>query len=386
MNKVLINILALILVFGIIFILLIFNKESVISNIYPSIVKINKKSTLEKDLESGKIVIFGSSELSHGNDKFIPQNYFNKDLKIPLAVYGSGGHQSFSILSRIASLKNKKIENNARIVVFLSPGWFYAGYSRGTHIDKYLEDIDSNMLYKLYFKSNTSEYYKRLISGYIKSQSKYITKPTNIYKYAFKYNDIINNNQFDKFIFNYLFKDTLISNIKYINYNDYVNNIINMNFDQLKNEAMRLEQMKVSNNNFGINDEYYTKYVLPRIKKGEIPIDVETPPDHHINQEYKDFVYLVSMIKTFKHKPLFIMQDFNPYIYKINRNSFDRILDSIRIVLANNDLDYYNMWSYKQEDYEMGTLTDIMHTGELGWVKINQKIIEHFIIKTEGKK
>ena len=41
------------------------------------------------------------------------------------------------------------------------------------------------------------------------------------------------------------------------------------------------------------------------------------------------------------------------------------------------------MRSYKKEDYEIGTLTDIVHSGELGWVKINQKIIEHFITKEE---
>ena len=39
------------------------------------------------------------------------------------------------------------------------------------------------------------------------------------------------------------------------------------------------------------------------------------------------------------------------------------------------------MWTYKKENYEMGTLTDIVHSGELGWVKINQKIIEHFMPK-----
>ena len=33
------------------------------------------------------------------------------------------------------------------------------------------------------------------------------------------------------------------------------------------------------------------------------------------------------------------------------------------------------------KDYELGSLTDIVHPGEVGWVEINQKIIEYFMPK-----
>lgn len=37
------------------------------------------------------------------------------------------------------------------------------------------------------------------------------------------------------------------------------------------------------------------------------------------------------------------------------------------------------MWTYKKEDYEMNSLTDIVHLDELGWIKVNQKIIDYFM-------
>ena len=39
-----------------------------------------------------------------------------------------------------------------------------------------------------------------------------------------------------------------------------------LNFDDLKNEAKNIE-ISSSNNNLGINNEYYSKYVEPQIKK-----------------------------------------------------------------------------------------------------------------------
>lgn len=60
------------------------------------------------------------------------------------------------------------------------------------------------------------------------------------------------------------------------------------------------------------------------------------------------------------------------------------IITTIKSKIQENNYGYLDMWSYKKEDYEIGTLIDIVHSGELGWVKINQKIIEHFMPK-EGK-
>lgn len=90
MNKLFINILsftiALLLVLG----LLYFNKNKIL-NYYakPLQDSLQRTISLQNDLESGKIVLFGSSELVfYPNQKFLPQNYFNNDLKLPLREIG----------------------------------------------------------------------------------------------------------------------------------------------------------------------------------------------------------------------------------------------------------------------------------------------------------
>ena len=37
------------------------------------------------------------------------------------------------------------------------------------------------------------------------------------------------------------------------------------------------------------------------------------------------------------------------------------------------------MWSWNKKDYVDGSLTDVMHMGELGWVQVDKAIYDYFI-------
>ena len=99
---------------------------------------------------------------------------------------------------------------------------------------------------------------------------------------------------------------------------------------------------------------------------------------HHAfqEQEYQDFLVLLELLKSYKIKPLFVMQDLHPYVFAKNRDEMTAIITAIKSKIQENNYGYLDMWSYKKEDYEIGTLIDIVHSGELGWVKINQKIAD----------
>ena len=375
MNKILINIITLLLAFSSVLILYTTNKSKILNNFNKSEnfeKNILKTKSLQNDLESGKIVIFGSSELGNKSHKFIPQNYFNKELNLPITVNGHAGHQSFAILSQLASYQNKKVINNARVVIFLSPGWFHHRWSKGTALESFLEYMYSDMMYKLYFESNVDNYYKTLIGKYIKKHISKMKNPSYIYKNAINYNNFtILDKIIYKDILNNIFSNENIKKVKYQN--------PKLNFDKLYFEAQDLEAKKVTTNKWGINDSYYTKYIEPYILKKQAPPYAIVPPLLGDNQEFIDFKNLVKILKKYKIKPLFIMQDFNPYIYVQNRESIYPLFKDIKKMIKDNGFAYFDMWSYNKNNYELGTLTDIMHTGELGWVKINQKIIEHFM-------
>jgi D-alanine transfer protein len=335
--------------------------------------------SLQSDLEQGKIVVFGSSELViYPDQKFLPQNYFNKDLKLPLRAQGNEGQQTFVMMAQLAACDNEIVRENAKVVVLLSPTWFTGDYDNGLSMPKFLEYMYSGMMNKLYFQSESDDKYKILVSDYIKKDISLINNPSFIYKNSF----------------NSLQKKDLDNEAKKFIIQDFDNKDINLDVIKYKDpeldyESLKIEANKIAipseNNIYGINDKYYTENIAPEVEKGNFPFGVMVLPDMNQNQEYQDFLVLLDFFKTYKIKPLFVMQDLHPYTFANNREDADRLVKLIKSKVLEHNYEYLDMWSYKKEDYVMGTLTDMVHNGELGWVKIDQKIIEYFIKNKENK-
>ena len=376
MNKLFINIFAFIFAFIVVISLFYVSKNEIL-NYYakPLQDSLQKTISLQNDLESGKIVVFGSSELViNPNQKFLPQNYFNNDLKLPLRTQGNEGQQSFAILAQLAAYHGELIKENAKVVILLSPSWFTGSYNNGTTIPKFLEFMYPGMMNKLYFQSEIDDSYKILINNYVKKNITYIKNPNFIYEYSF----------------NELEADYLNNSVKKFLIKSFDNRDVNPPIVTYKNSMLDYESLKVeankiatpsTNNSFGISNEYFTKHIEPSIKIGSFPYSIIVPSELDKNQEYQDFLVLLELLKNYKIKPLFVMQDLHPYVFEKNRDEMTTIISTIKSKIEENNYGYLDMWTYKKENYEMGTLTDIVHSGELGWVKINQKIIEHFMPK-----
>lgn len=374
MNKFFINIFALLISSFIIFLgVFIFKDEILEYYTKPLQDTLQKTVSLQTDLESGKIVLFGSSELvKYPNQRFLPQKFFNNELNIPLRVQGNEGHQTFVIMSQLAALDNETIRNNARIVVLLSPSWFTGSNENGLTMPKFLEYMYSGMMNKLYFESETDDKYRYLISDYIKENVSLIKEPSFIYKYPLNIleKDYLNN-EIKKFIIqNFDYKNVKVETLNYVK--------PKLDYDKLRVEAKNIE-IPSSNNNFGINNEYYSKFIEPEIAKNNFPFSIIIPPELDKNQEFQDFLVLLDFLDNYKIKPLFIMQDLNPYVFAGNREEANELMAIIKSKVLEHNFEYMDMWTYKKENYEMNSLTDIVHLDELGWIRVNQKIIDYFM-------
>lgn len=374
MNKFFINIFALLISSFIIFLgVFIFKDEIFEYYTKPLQDTLQKTVSLQSDLESGKILLFGSSELvKYPDQRFLPQKFFNNELNIPLRVQGNEGHQTFVIMSQLAALDNQIVRDNARIAVLLSPSWFTGSNENGLTIPKFLEYMYSGMMNKLYFESETDNKYKYLISDYIKENVSLIKDPSFIYKYPLNVleKDYLNN-EIKKFIIqNFDYKNIKVETLNYVK--------PKLDYDKLRIEAKNIE-ISSSNNSFGINNEYYSKYIEPEIAKNNFPFTVVIPPELDKNQEFQDFLVLLDFLDKYKIKPLFIMQDLNPYVFAGNREEANQLMAIIKSKVLEHNFEYMDMWTYKKEDYEMNSLTDIVHLDELGWIKVNQKIIDYFM-------
>lgn len=378
MNKFFVNIYAFFIALVVVISLFYVSKNEIL-NYYakPLQDSLQKTISLQNDLESGKIVVFGSSELViNPNQKFLPQNYFNNDLKLPLRIQGNEGQQSFAILSQLAAYHGELIKENAKVVILLSPSWFTGSNNNGTTIPKFLEFMYPGMMNKLYFQSEIDDSYKILINNYVKNNISYIKNPNFIYEYSFnELEEDYLNNEIKKFLIKSF--DNRDINPPIVTYKNPM-----LNYGSLKIEANKIATPS-TNNSYGISDEYFTKHIEPSIKMGSFPYTIIVPSELDKNQEYQDLLVLLELLKSYKIKPLFVMQDLHPYVFAKNRDEMTTVIKTIKSKIQENNYGYLDMWSYKKEDYEIGTLTDIVHSGELGWVKINQKIIEHFITKEE---
>ncbi|WP_152632875.1 D-alanyl-lipoteichoic acid biosynthesis protein DltD [Aliarcobacter butzleri] len=374
MNKFFINIFALLISSFIIFLgVFIFKDEILEYYTKPLQDTLQKTVSLQTDLESGKIVLFGSSELvKYPNQRFLPQKFFNNELNIPLRVQGNEGHQTFVIMSQLAALDNETIRNNARIVVLLSPSWFTGSNENGLTMPKFLEYMYSGMMNKLYFESETDDKYRYLISDYIKENVSLIKDPSFIYKYPLNVleKDYLNNEMKKFIIQNFDYKNIKVETLNYIK--------PKLDYDKLRAEAKNIE-IPSSNNNFGINNEYYSKFIEPEIAKNNFPFSIIIPPELDKNEEFQDFLVLLDFLDKYKIKPLFIMQDLNPYVFAGNREEANELMAIIKSKVLEHNFEYMDMWTYKKEDFEMNSLTDIVHLDELGWIKVNQKIIDYFM-------
>ena len=374
MNKFFINIFALFISSFIVFLgFFIFKDEILVYYTKPLQDTLQKTVSLQTDLESGKIVLFGSSELvKYPNQRFLPQKFFNNELNIPLRVQGNEGHQTFVIMSQLAALDNQTIRNNARIAILLSPSWFTGSNENGLTMPKFLEYMYSGMMNKLYFESETDDKYRYLISDYIKENVSLIKEPSFIYKYPLNVleKDYLNN-EIKKFIIQkFDYKNVKVETLNYVK--------PKLDYDKLRVEAKNIE-IPSSNNNFGINNEYYLKYIEPEIVKNNFPFSIIIPPELDKNQEFQDFLVLLDFLDNYKIKPLFIMQDLNPYDFAGNREEANELMAIIKSKVLEHNFEYMDMWTYKKENYEMNSLTDIVHLDELGWIRVNQKIIDYFM-------
>lgn len=374
MNKFFINIFALFISSFIVFLgVFIFKDEILEYYTKPLQDTLQKTVNLQTDLESGKIVLFGSSELvKYPDQRFLPQKFFNNELNIPLRVQGNEGHQTFVIMSQLAALDNQTIRNNARIAILLSPSWFTGSNENGLTMPKFLEYMYSGMMNKLYFESETDDKYKYLISDYIKENVSLIKDPSFIYKYPLNVleKDYLNNEMKKFIIQNFDYKNIKVETLNYVK--------PKLDYDKLRIEAKNIE-IPSSNNNFGINNEYYSKFIEPEIAKNNFPFSIIIPPELDKNEEFQDFLVLLDFLDKYKIKPLFIMQDLNPYVFAGNREEANELMAIIKSKVLEHNFEYMDMWTYKKENYEMNSLTDIVHLDELGWIRVNQKIIDYFM-------
>lgn len=303
---------------------------------------------LKYSLSRGQITVFGSSELSQIESSYIPYNFFSDSLGRPAYGFGHAGFQSRAITTELLATLTPNTIDHGKIAILLSPSWFIEGH--GTNESLWKKEIATlTISARIRDNSNLDEAYKqKLLAESVDSYTKLL----------------------DRLIIKMIDTAFLWSmNLK----PESNSRLIDDNWDHLKSEARQIEISK-STNTFGINDEYFEKYIKPIFGTEKFPFKIKTPPDFVNNQELRDFDELLQVLSKFKTKPIFVILPLNQKAYA-NSNLLNPTMSYLADQIKKEGFSIFDMWS---KAYEPGVLTDAMHMGEYGWMQINEFIDQNF--------
>jgi D-alanine transfer protein len=329
---------------------------------------VNAEHNLYLSLREKKgVTLLGSSELT-SKSEYIPHIFATNNLNLRVSSFGHAYIQSYAMYSALLAYRNEV--KNANICIIVSPGWFDTD---GTNIEAFLEFATPNLLERIIKDQGVTLAEKQEIGNYLHRNKYLIASPgrrINYFINLFEYQDFpILNDYFRN-------RKSEFATIQYPESNISIpsRKTIDVNWEKKFNELKEQFANNVHSNKMFINDEYYEEYLKKDYKHAEFSVLKSD------NQELKDLYLFVDYLKKNGANVSIIIQNLNPYHYeKLER--FNPILTKMTNYLDKNDVPYLNMFTADSKDYIPGTLDDIMHTGHLGWMKINK-----FLVDTYGEK
>lgn len=321
--------------------------------------------------DSNSLTLMGSSEFqgfTYSSYFFIPDS-----LQIPTVGFGHAFHQNFAIYCELLAMQ--KHLKKSKICIFLSPGWFE---TEGTNIEAFLEFVRPHFLSSIIQNNQIPLSDKLEIGRYISSKINEIEKPNVNLLYL---KDLYGHQQIP--FFNKLLQRKYpIENVEYSVKSTSSKKINStpkkINWNATKTRLQQTFLSSIKSNSIYVSDEYYTTYLID--KKGVYTPGTVNPVNIESNREFKDFLLLVDLLKRNECEASFVMQPLHVYHYQ-HLEKFNVILDSINSVLEKNKFPFFNLFVTNKKDYEPGTLNDIMHLGDYGWMRINQFLTTTYTFK-----
>lgn len=317
--------------------------------------------------EKKGITLFGSSELGVTSD-YLSYNFLSDSLGIRVDAFGHAFQQNFAVFCQLLAFKKEL--KDAKICFILSPGWFE---QEGTNIEAFLEFVRPNFLKRIAADQSIPLETKLEIGRYLHENYGAIENPGSTINYfvnLYRYKKMYGLNDF----FRDRYKE--IQPVEYVLEANKKTERKNITIDWEKRvaEAESLFVASVHNSIF-VNDSYFKEYVQK--EDGSLHTGTFSELDIKHNRELDDFMLLIDLVVASGCKPTFVIQGMNPYHYE-HLDRFNPVLLEITQTLDRYKIPYLNLFTGKKADYQPGTLTDIMHMGDVSWLKVNEFLVKHY--------
>ena len=331
--------------------------------------------------ENDYIILQGSSELGAQVTQ-LPTSFFPVDGIEKFATNGRAYSQNLHQISILGSQSDVQKKHNVALIVSLQ--WFMN--TKGIDNNSYQANFSPVQFYDFLENKNISKEHRKqyairnisLLSG----SGQFA--PERIYANLYV-NDGI---RFDieRIIFKpYLFvrkymvrlKDKGLLYKKLKNSSEQIENYtlreVDWNEENIK--AEKEAESQVSNNDFYIFDTYYDKNIKPNLESQK---DSNKGIDLLQSKEFEDYSLYLDTCVDLGIEPYIILMPTNGKWYDytgMTKESRDAFYDKVEAMARERGFEVLNL---KDEEYTPYFMVDVMHLGTKGWLKVDEKLYEHF--------
>lgn len=147
-----------------------------------------------------------------------------------------------------------------------------------------------------------------------------------------------------------------------------------VDFSALLKDAEQAGRAAVTNNDFGIVDDYWDTYVRDNYEKGENPQKIQMAVK---SVEYDDLRCFLKIAEELGIEVILVSIPVNAKWYDYAGQLFDTYYENIRAIAGEYDhIRFVDLSRYEDEKYFM---KDIMHLGWKGWVRVNEALYKEFV-------
>lgn len=311
-------------------------------------------SRLSQALRTGdRLVILGSSELTSNDLRFVPYRYLADELQMPVLAYGHSGFQSLGMQFVLAALAND-LSPASRVVIMLSPGWFDG--DGGLSADEFNEHANPLLPRLLKQPEGRAELARWLqdkgdarVAWSMMAEQAYVLRQRLVDLWAPAY--------------------AASAPVQEPEGPAAAARVVD--WDALAQEAQSAEQILMAGNRYAVRDDFFNKYLRTIPEGGKTAYQ---PQPLTGRDELRELTALMALLRQHNVNALFVMQPLHPMVFK-DLNRFEPVQREVASLCQRYAMTCMDMYS---APFEVGMLRDVQHLGELGWLRVNQKIAETF--------
>ncbi|HEY9320800.1 D-alanine transfer protein [Achromobacter deleyi] len=311
-------------------------------------------STMSQALRTGdRLVILGSSELTSNDLRFVPYRYLADELQMPVLAYGHSGFQSLGMQLVLAALADD-LSPASRVVVMLSPGWFDG--DGGLGVDEFKEHANPLLPRLLKQPEGRAELARWLrdkgdagVVWSMAAEQAYVFRQRLVDLWAPAYAAPAPERE----------REGPAAAARVVDW------------DALASQAQDAEQSQMGGNRYAVRDEFFNKYLRTIPEGGKTAYQ---PQPLTGRDELRELTALMALLHQRGVNALFVMQPLHPMVFK-DLARFEPIQQDVARLCQRYAMTCMDMYG---APFEVGMLRDVQHLGELGWLRVNQKIAEVF--------